>query len=495
MSIERLERAISATLDDTRIPDTAQAALDGAFAAIAQSAAATSATDASPATGARPRFAFPTWIRAATITCAVCLGIGGLGCAADRLGLIRLQQPSTHAAEIAVDVPNGQQVPPVVDEYRIHFTPPDIPYDTMQSSDDLTDYFISYSNIEDSDYQDFSLHVYYLDKAPGLIKKYVTGAETVEVNGREAAFIQQQSAARYTSYTLYLPFPDERRMVELSTTGLDREALLSCAETVSLSKTGRTTDSNRFWAWSEFIDQINAAPNPDTGSSSPIILTDEDMANLHQIGEAFAVPSLDENTFEVKVTDVHITDNLSPLACDEMIPASWKKLVDKDGKLGSDVITFTKFGDGTETLDEVLDTRKTEMALVHVTAQYTNVGDKTIEDGLFVGSLLSANHENGQWTIYDRAAECEGANQATYSSPSIGTGEASYFEQNGQMPENPDSPNSIRNLAPGESVEVHWGWLVSKDELDKLILSVDPSAGALDLSKSSAEIGYVDISQ
>lgn len=91
MNNDNLERRIRAIMDNARPTPEAEAAMDEAFAAIAQEAAARSAA---PSTS-RHRLApvlVPRWARAAAVACAVCLGVGGTAYAADVLGLISLQQ-------------------------------------------------------------------------------------------------------------------------------------------------------------------------------------------------------------------------------------------------------------------------------------------------------------------------------------------------------------------------------------------------------------------
>lgn len=524
MSNDRLDRAIKAAMDGVRVPDTAKAALDNAFASIAQDAGATtiaagtatagatsSATATSPVpapnTGrprrSRPAFPFPTWARVTAMACAVCVGLGGTAYAADKLGLIHIQWPGAHSAEVAVNLPapaEEEETSQYVDEYRVLFTPPDIAFEKTETTDDLCNYFVDYYNIGENGDQYLCLEAFFLDKDAALAELYVTDAETVQVNGREAALLQRQTPSRAPSYTLYLPFIDEQRMVTLSSSGIDREKLLDCAASISLEKTGRKADIYDFWTWSNRVDVSNSTAKDDVYHSEydSITLDDAEMANMHQIGETFVTQQLAEEsgdaTISAKVVDVEIADNLNGLSDQARIPSAWKKVSNPDGTLGTDTITFTKMGDGIETIDQEVATEESDLALVTATVQYTNTGETTIKDCIYMGALLSVTHENGQWKRYNRAEKYSDADIAT-NSKHIGTGEMVYYLSSGKGSDNPDNPNHILDFKPGETVEVTMAWLVNKDEMDKLILSLDPSGYEFDLHKEDASIGYVDLRQ
>lgn len=55
--------------------------------------------------------------------------------------------------------------------------------------------------------------------------------------------------------------------------------------------------------------------------------------------------------------------------------------------------------------------------------------------------------------------------------------------------------NYIPSLAPGETVCVQVGFLVSESQLDKLYLNLDGEGVGMEFSDSGLELGYIDIRQ
>ena len=106
------------------------------------------------------------------------------------------------------------------------------------------------------------------------------------------------------------------------------------------------------------------------------------MANTHTIGESFAAAHAESpeddwrglGNVEIKVTDVQVSDNISLLdqsMLDSDGKAQLQKETDASGKLLPVRIDYIRYGDGINSLNEVVESREVPQKLVYVTVEYT----------------------------------------------------------------------------------------------------------------------------
>ena len=536
MNDNDIDRALRTAFAEARPTPTAAAAMDTAFTAIAQDAAffratsttqspapaaaraaafGTTARDAgcpSPAAGApnrilgtsRPRRGIgtaPRWIRAAAVTCAVCLGVGGTAYAADALGLINLQRTAPYQVMMGIEDPAGDAggtVPDVVDHYRLTlgYEPAGLHRDPgdMGANGTFDGRFADFYS--DDFKQSLKVSVLYHDTDEAFPVSFVADSETVDVNGRTAVLITSGAGAESRYLQLFIPFSDEHRVVVVGADETLRDELLAVARGVSLEAAG-TVSREHLWLLSDFL----APPrNEGTDDSALLQASHEQMGNLHAVGDTFPLSADDAGLFDraggddalaVQVTEVTCGDNLNALDCGEMIPDEWRALADADGTLRDAEITFRTWGDGVNSLDEVVATRTVPLTLVQAKVSYTNASDEAMDDVLFFGGLLSATEGVDGYRVFDRTSQVPGADDARMA-PSVGTGEMFYYDVDGKRPtDDPDSPNYIRHLEPGQTATVTMAWLVPSDEVGQLFLTLNSSGYCFD--EDALALGYVDV--
>ena len=130
--------------------------------------------------------------------------------------------------------------------------------------------------------------------------------------------------------------------------------------------------------------------------------SEEEMENVHAIGEIFPMVTLEEVTHtEIKgitacVKEVWVEDDLS-LIEDPSVTTGWEDAVGADGTLIPNEISYIKNGNGVDSLDEVVDSETVEQKLVYVTVEFTNTGDtdqKNVTYGCLINGIVE---QNGQF--------------------------------------------------------------------------------------------------
>ena len=291
MTNDNLDRSIRAIVGDARPTPEAEAAMDDAFAAIAQEAGARSA---SPSPGRRrpPTVLVPRWARAAAVACAVCLGVGGTAYAADALGLINLQQSGDYQTLMTVNADEGAApaTGPVAD-YRLECA--NLPEGA--AAFDRDDHLAKYDWADHE--KGFSAFLFYLDSGKPLPVSFTTGATPVSVNGAEGVIFEKPGIAQGDhSLDMYLVFPDEQRVLWLWTDSLTSDELTHIAEAARLTPTGTKVtpgSDGALRAWSEEIAQARGAGEETETAEFKLDASAEEMRALHAVcatpGEAATV--------------------------------------------------------------------------------------------------------------------------------------------------------------------------------------------------------------
>lgn len=499
MNNDNLERRIRAVMDDARPTPEAEAAMDDAFAAIADEAAARSAAP-SPARRRPAPVLVPRWARAAAVACAVCLGVGGTAYAADALGLINLQQSGDYQTLMAVDA--GDTAAPVtgpVADYRLEFA--NLPEGA--AAFDRDDHLAKYDWADHE--KGFSAFLFYLDSSEPLPVSFTTGATPVSVNGAEGVVFEKPGIAQGDhALDMYLVFPDEQRVLWLWTDSLTADELTRIAEATRLVPTGTEVtpgSEGDLDTWSAEIARAQSIGAETETAEFKLEASAAEMGGLHAVGDTFAIPCFAEQTWDetdastgalaATVTSVAVRDDLSTLDAAQM-PDEWRALVGEDGKLGEAEVRYIARGDGRDRLDETVSTESVPVKLVEATVEYRNTGDVALDDTLVYGSLLRAQKTGDTWSIFDRGTQVEGADTAACATPGVTDGEMWYHAIDKA---HAGEKNHLSHLAPGETATVQLAWIVPADELDKLLLNLSGTGTYASFDESDLALGYVDIRQ
>lgn len=301
---------------------------------------------------------------------------------------------------------------------------------------------------------------------------------------------------------IYVAYTDVHYVMEMyAASDVAKEEALKIAEGVHLHPVSGENTQNIVHAynWSEFVQ----SEKEEEGAEWSVTLSvpESAMASTHAIGEAFAaahVASPEDDwlglgNVEIRVTDVQVSDNVSLLdqslmGSDER--AELQKEIDASGKLLPATINYIKYGDGVNTINEVVDSRTVPQKLVYATVEYTNTGNEELNEVLFYGTLMKIAERDGQMEIYKGKASDKSA--AWDEAVPLGAAhyeEMWYYDVHGGERQN----NYITHLAAGSTATVHMAWLVPEEELGYLYLDLSTFGSAGEFNEEALDVGYVDI--
>ena len=282
-----------------------------------------------------------------------------------------------------------------------------------------------------------------------------------------------------------------------------KEEALKIAEGVHLQPVSGENAQNIVHAynWSEFVQSETEEIKEGEEWSATLSVPESAMTNTHAIGESFAaahVASPEDDwlglgNVEIKVTDVQFSDNVSLLdqsLMDSDERTELQKEIDASGQLLPVTINYIKYGDGVNTINEVVDSRTVPQKLVYATIEYTNTGSEELDEVLFYGTLMKIAERDGQMEIYKgKASDKNAVWDEAVPQGAAHYEEMWYYDVHGGERHN----NYITHLAAGSTATVHMAWLVPEEDLDYLYLDLSTFGSAGEFGAEALDVGYVDI--
>lgn len=339
-----------------------------------------------------------------------------------------------------------------------------------------------------------------------MLTTNVRETEHINIGGHEGVyFVLQTGGGEDISFNqrIYVAYTDVHYVMEMyAASDVSKEEALKIAEGICLQPVTDSSNpaiSNKeivnAYLWSDFIASSYAEPSDSAESS----VSAQAMTNTHAVGEAFAANPQKEDpvleNVEIKVTDVQICDTVSLLdlsAMDKDFREELQSETTPSGELLPTTINYVRYGDGINSVNEVVESREVPQKLVYVTIEYTNVGTEELQELIFFGSLMKFVEEDGKVKCYDgKTAAQTGAWDEAVLTGAARHVEMWYYDVHGGEQGN----NYISRLMAGETATVHMAWLVPKEELAYLYLNLDTYGDSYELSGHSLEVGYVDIRQ
>lgn len=431
----------------------------------------------------RKRFTF-RW--AAAVAAAAALCVGATVIAASQIYRMYLEKEKEYQVNVGIstDAALPEEVAEV--EIKVNYLPEGFALDP----DKGIEHYYKNPEIENAGYMLGTPLL--IDEADPLTVLGAKDAETLEINGREAVYVNQQNTSNeeWKNGTVYLVFEDVNRILTVEMWGYaDKDELLRIAENVELVPTGKMVASADQPRWSDLIanQKEEKAENERQAEEETNELTAsaQEMGNLHQIGDTFAVTSyayedMSELTLNASVTDVQTADDLT-LLTEELIPETWKELVREDGTLMPATLKYVKAGDGVDTLDEIVRTEEKPVKLVYVTVEFTNTGDEAVRNAWFFAAMQYLIEQDGVYRAYEHTDDSYDyiVNESRTDGWEMG-----YYDVTGGERNN----NYIPELQPGETRAVHVAWLVTEDKLEHMYLDL---TGSGELTEAALTTGLV----
>ena len=349
----------------------------------------------------------------------------------------------------------------------------------------------------------FSMLTWTLDTGKETFREVVgnmQSRESLTVAGHEAEYITLLSLERESvgfNQMLYIAYPEYNRVLQIYIgEDVDRDTAVKFAENLVITETGEYLDQDIIDYHGEYYraaektartEEWHAVEEDVAEPEVQFIATAEEMANLHQIGETFARNDWTQNT-QIKVTDVTVGDDASIFG-EGFENSDLAASLDENGKAPMNTIQFVKQGNGLTSLTEIVEEREEPTKLVAVTFEVTNDTAETQEHVHFMASLLMLEEIPDGFAVWEPSS-VTGA-EYDYVSMSRARNEMRWYSVTDDYG---NGGNYIPSIAPGETVSVEVGFLVSESQLDKMFLNLDGTGGTY-FDEEGLAMGYVDIRQ
>ena len=294
---------------------------------------------------------------------------------------------------------------------------------------------------------------------------------------------------------IYLFCPDIYRVIMIYI-GDDvlKEDAVKVVENLKITENETMMETADLYTWSELVS------TEETSAEEEITSIEDDNLPIHQINDEFTISGTGEdsngnyvenNKISVCVDSVQIEDDLQLLDQDR-VPEKLLNEVGTDGKLKDNTLSYVKFGDGVDSVDQIVKTENVKQKLVYATITYTNRSDEEITHMLYLGSLMLLNHEDGTYEIYDPGDQSGDRFDRVIWNGGAKTREMQYYSVSEDYG---NGGNYISSLKPDESVQVDMAWIVNENDLGHIYLNLNGDGAAYEFSDATLKMGLVDISQ
>lgn len=332
----------------------------------------------------------------------------------------------------------------------------------------------------------------------------IVAREDLTINGHSGVYLEFNRLFEDElafNQRIYVAYTDVHYVLEMIVASdVTKEEAIRMAEGIRLipADPSEASECIRGEDWSAYTG--NAFSEKEEGNefavSSPESIA-KDQMRTHEIGESF--PILDHYTqqdegLSVCVADVQVYDDIHVLdqaALDSDQREEIKRETDADGVLLPAKINYVRYGDGVESMSEIVETKEVPQKLVYATVEYTNTGSEAKTEVLFFGNLLRAEESGDQMVIWSEKPGDGDVWDEAVANGICNFEEMYYYDVHGGERGN----NYIDSIAPGETVTVHMAWFVPETVLPCLYLDLSTGGTAYAFDELSQEMGYVDVRQ
>lgn len=270
-----------------------------------------------------------------------------------------------------------------------------------------------------------------------------------------------------------------------------KEEAVKLVENLEIIETDEMIQTAKMYTWSEEVSSKEGEIDED----EKLVSIEEQKLPVHQIGDVFdlwisgedAAGNYMEQGIKVSVDKLEIADDLHLLG-DSKLPEEWEDVLDSNGKLKQNTLSYIKSGNGVDTIDEVVKTEDVKQKLVYATVTYTNDTDTEITHMAYMGSLMLIENKDDKYQIYLPALQSGDGYDYVMGNGAARVQEMVYYS----VTEDYEGRNYIPSLKPGESIQVNMAWIVNECDMHNMYLSLN---GINAFSDDVIETGIVDIKQ
>lgn len=205
--------------------------------------------------------------------------------------------------------------------------------------------------------------------------------------------------------------------------------------------------------------------------------------NIYSIGDTVTAYSTDETPISFTINQMSVLDNISQLDQSNFNPTfiedlRERKILADDGALLSFKQKVIEPGNGSSTIDKVIEERENKLKFVYFTGIIENLSKEPLNDLYFQNGVMLLDSNKKGFFVSEEVVD--------FTSHS---GEVDYLDSHGEG----KSYYRMPEFTPQEKREFHFGYFVDETQLDQLFLPIFNYSGIDDLNQK--DLTWFDLRQ
>ncbi|MGH0679365.1 DUF4367 domain-containing protein [Bacillus luti] len=312
----------------------------------------------------------------------------------------------------------------------------------------------------------FSFILWRVGKDSNFKTLYSKSYEEKEINGKKAVIVNKENGNNNLAFNreVFLFFEKEGIMLQ-SYIGNDinEEQMVDVLGSISLEPTSKEKSS--------YISDYDKKYFSQEGKTTKVIPLKKDSKRLFHIGQKVPVTIIMDNSkIEYVIEKVEVFDSIKDFKQENFNELglgilSENQALDPAGQLIPYRRDEYKFGNGKDSIDQLIESRLIQPKFVYLTTTVKNIGKQETKEIYMHPSIQVLKSKGNVWNYAERAGITE---------KNIMTGEVDYLEPHGDG----KSFYNIGSITPGQTVKVNLGYFVDEDKLDSIFLDAFRYSGS-----------------
>lgn len=314
----------------------------------------------------------------------------------------------------------------------------------------------------------FSFILWRVGKDSNFKTLYSKSYEEKEIHGKKAVIVNKENGNNNLAFNreVFLFFEKEGIMLQ-SYIGNDinEEQMVDVLGNISLEPTSKEKASHITDYDKKYFSEESKP------KKTKVIPLKKDSKRLFHIGQKVPVTIIMDNSkIEYVIEKVEVFDSIKDFKPENFNELglgilSENQALDQAGQLIPYRRDEYKFGNGKDSIDQLVESRLIQPKFVYLTTTVKNIGKQETKEIYMHPSLQVLKSKGNVWNYAERAGIVE---------KNIMTGEVDYLEPHGDG----KSFYNIGSIRPGQTVKVNPGYFVDEDKLDSIFLDAFRYSGS-----------------
>ncbi|HDX9629240.1 TPA: DUF4367 domain-containing protein [Bacillus cereus] len=314
----------------------------------------------------------------------------------------------------------------------------------------------------------FSFILWRVGKDSNFKTLYSKSYEEKEIHGKKAVIVNKENGNNNLAFNreVFLFFEKEGIMLQ-SYIGNDinEEQMVDVLGNISLEPTSKEKASHITDYDKKYFSEESKP------KKTKVIPLKKDSKRLFHIGQKVPVTIIMDNSkIEYVIEKVEVFDSIKDFKQENFNELglgilSENQALNQAGQLIPYRRDEYKFGNGKDSIDQLVESRLIQPKFVYLTTTVKNIGKQETKEIYMHPSLQVLKSKGNVWNYAERAGIVE---------KNIMTGEVDYLEPHGDG----KSFYNIGSIRPGQTVKVNLGYFVDEDKLDSIFLDAFRYSGS-----------------